>query len=362
MPLPWLPSKLMDDVNDSDPRRVSVPSSLQGKRFDVALILPRAENHTRIVQLVQQAIEKQFNVTASGYAPVFRRQPIEPPPAANRSGIEVKVAGLDTQGVTLISPTRSDFDALAEKTAPGWGAIIIKAKPYVTLISNTTAHKIVAYRYSFNGVDSSGQSHPSSLVVRDGDTVFGIDNARGHDRILPGGMAVATSFRLGPYSPEGEEVVTENHLAENAEQWLFGMVSVTIGDSRAPDGPLVIKSLQIKLDAVIFDDGQLIGEDGPNPRALLSSQFAAYIKAKQDLFRTIVGQIDRGRSVADAFSEAERNRPPDLSIGESSLYPQLALEEAMDLRKQYGDAKVRNLFNDGLLRLQKEPFVISKAK
>jgi hypothetical protein len=77
----------------------------------------------------------------------------------------------------------------------------------------------------------------------------------------------------------------------------------------------------------------------------------------------IAGQIDAGHSVADAFSSAERNRPSFSGIpDEASLYVQLALEEAGDLRKQYGDSRVRELFNSALLKLQRDPFIISKTK
>jgi hypothetical protein len=112
-----------------------------------------------------------------------------------------------------------------------------------------------------------------------------------------------------------------------------------------------IKGIEIAPDAVIFDDGLLIGPDNYS----LSASFAAHLRANQELYRAIAGHIEQGSSVEEAFRLAigPRGRQPSFD----DLYPQLAAGDANDLRHRYGDSNMREILAQLIL---KEPLVIRR--
>jgi hypothetical protein len=266
-----------------------------------------------------------------------------PPPAVSvsppllqtaRPQAEVHTIGLDAYGVKLISPSNPDFDSRAAVAAPGWSAFLNDVKPYVALVANESGRKIVAFAVSWTLVAGSGLSEKRGSLTRDPDGIVAdFDVPASHYSILPGRQkVVGFDFEISEYKPEYEDSL-RSYLREALEY-------------------KNIKTVEIALDAVIFDDGLLIGPDNCS----LSSSLTSHLKAKQDLYRAIAGRMEEGSSVQEAFrleTEGIFRRPPSFD----DLYRRLAADEANRLREKYGDAKMREILAQVIL---KEPFVIRR--
>jgi hypothetical protein len=84
-----------------------------------------------------------------------------------------------------------------------------------------------------------------------------------------------------------------------------------------------------------------------------SDHFAAYLKAKQDLYRSIAENIESGKSLDDAFHPFEG--PPMPS--NLDLYQGLAKQEARALRRKLGDQAIYETITKAI---RKQPFVIHR--
>ena len=117
--------------------------------------------------------------------------------------------------------------------------------------------------------------------------------------------------------------------------------------------------VRISLDAVIVDDGELIGPD----ESQLGDHFAAYVKAKQDIYRSLVQSLDSGQSMDEAFRPIEATiavtcADPRLPVDNPfAIWPRQAAGEARGWRKRYGDADLHNILRRAL---RKDPFVIRR--
>ena len=110
-----------------------------------------------------------------------------------------------------------------------------------------------------------------------------------------------------------------------------------------------VTGIRIKLDAVIFDDGLLIG---PDTNDQLRRHLEGAVKARQDLYRKFVDSLDRGASIDELFSQPEEGAN-DLS----DIFRLEALATVNDLRRRNGDDKIRQVLQQAIF---KEPFVIHR--
>jgi hypothetical protein len=263
-------------------------------------------------------------------------EPVLPPLQATvRVQSAVHVTGLDPYGVKLISPSSLDFDSQAAAAAPGWAAFLNDVKPYVVLVSNESGRKIVALAISWTVIAGSALSEKHGSLIRDPDGIVGnFDVPASHYSILSGRQkVVGFDFEIPEYQREYEDGL--RYFLREALDYKN------------------IKGVEVVLDAVIFDDGLLIGPDNYS----LSASFAAHLKAKQELYRAIAGRIDQGSSVEEAFRGATE-RPSGRQPSFDDLYPQLAADEANRLRQRYGDARMREILAQVIL---KEPFVVRRS-
>jgi hypothetical protein len=115
------------------------------------------------------------------------------------------------------------------------------------------------------------------------------------------------------------------------------------------------KELRIEIDAAILDDGTLLGSD----KSDLATDFAAYLGAKQDLYRKIVDALDGGSSWQEAFRSVDAilsTKPrPDVH-NPLWVYSRLAAEDANRWREACAEGSV-DLFRRAVRR---EPFVITR--
>jgi GNAT superfamily N-acetyltransferase len=116
--------------------------------------------------------------------------------------------------------------------------------------------------------------------------------------------------------------------------------------------------LHIELDAVIFDDGTLVGAG----ESALNREFAAYVSAKQNWYRSIVTTLDTGGSLEEAFRPLDefRTRPMErLPFKDPlALWTGQGAGDLSRWRHRHGDAEAAAMARRAL---RKEPFVIYRT-
>jgi hypothetical protein len=118
------------------------------------------------------------------------------------------------------------------------------------------------------------------------------------------------------------------------------------------------EGIRVRLDAVIFEDGSLIGPDADD---FLRAALERHIKAKQDLYRRIVERMDAGASIDEAVQAEPAMELLNVDEGLSTFHDMHAHSEAVNtvraLRKAYGDTNIRDVLEQAIL---KEPFVVHR--
>jgi hypothetical protein len=116
------------------------------------------------------------------------------------------------------------------------------------------------------------------------------------------------------------------------------------------------RTLRVAIDAVIFEDGTLIGED----RSELQRAFEKYLSTAQSIYRGLVARIDSGQSVDEAFqwlrtasAEALKKGPEDL---EAYYYVQAA-GDVVRARTKIDDRRVRDVLEQAI---RKTPFAVRR--
>jgi hypothetical protein len=116
--------------------------------------------------------------------------------------------------------------------------------------------------------------------------------------------------------------------------------------------------VEMGLDAVIFDDGELVGPDHGH----LEQHFSVYVNANQSLYKKIVDDTNTGSSIDDVFSKLKaaavganmRHGTPGWGF---HIYNELAAQEAISWRREHGDTPLIAHFKNAL---RVTPFVIRR--
>jgi hypothetical protein len=132
------------------------------------------------------------------------------------------VSGMN--GVNVMSPWDAAFDGLAERLLPDWKKTIKNAKPLVTIISNTSQRRVVAFSVVFTMRKENGPPITWFVQNRAPDAVAGKDEDLAGVRdlnsraLLPGdSRVVGLDFQFGPNTgPHASEIEAgmERHIAE----------------------------------------------------------------------------------------------------------------------------------------------------
>ena len=278
---------------------------------------------------------------------------------------EVEVTGFESDGIDLISPLSSEFDSRADALSPPEMSDIAKdAKPYVVIVSNKTSRNIVAFTMALSNFEGKAMpnplfySYPPAAVEQQ---IFMAPNAVGStgldfgDRseagIPPGGQRlIGLGFSIPAMRPKFE---AQPGVADWDDDRMWNWVVSTTREfvARIKSQGRGITGIRIKLDAVIFDNGLLIG---PDTNDQLSSHLEGAVKARQDLYRMFVDSLDRGALIDELFPEPEE-AANDLS--DIFGFRLGAIATVNDLRRRNGDDKIRQVLQQAIL---KEPFVIHR--
>jgi hypothetical protein len=284
---------------------------------------------------------------------------------------DAQVRGFESDGVILISPLAPDFDSRANALSPpGFADVVKEAKPYVVIVVNNSPRRIVALTLSSSNAE--GQETPNPLgwtfpkgteqnqlfIAPDVAGAPGVDFGDRSERGIPSGgqRLIGIGFEIPErkikFGPQPEPGWDDERI------WKWGISMTREFISRIKSQDPDTKGIRVRLDAVIFGDGSLIG---PDAGGTLQGAIERHIKAKQDLYRKIVERIDTGASIDEAFQSVPAMELEDVSEGRSTLHDIHAHSEALNtlraLRKAYGDAKIRDVLEQAIL---KEPFVVHR--
>jgi hypothetical protein len=206
-------------------------------------------------------------------------------------------------------------------------------------VSNQSPQTVVAWAANWQVRTKRGTRTTHHCWVRCPDAVCGDGSGRrsGQEReIAPGGLGLmARGCAVTPENIQYQEGAWLDRFVQENEQELAD-----------------VTELSIDLDAVIFDDGALIGPD----HSRWSVQFAAYVNAKQDVYRTIVQRLEHCKASEDFFGpiramlwgpEHHDKRDP------LTTYPSQAAAEAIGWQR-------RALLDVFKPAIRAEPFVIRR--
>jgi hypothetical protein len=213
-------------------------------------------------------------------------------------GLCVHVAGLE--GVGIISPLSPEFDTLATPLLGRLAERALRLKPYLAIVWNQSPRRVVALSSDWisfpneNGATTTVRSH-----LKFPDAVCGPAFGRtGRQGIVPGGkMVISVACSVEPESLESGD-----------GEWLDQFVQEK--DSQLRDA----SDLSIGLDAVIFDDGLLVGPDS----AGLANVFRMHVDTRQEIYRTVVKRLEECNASEDFFAPVRamlinpRNVSPDV--------------------------------------------------
>jgi hypothetical protein len=255
----------------------------------------------------------------------------------------IEIAGFEIEDITLMSPADPEFDSVARSLFQGNTDELLKLKPFLVILSNRSSRTVVAYalRWEVKGKGGAQASLPQHKYP---DAVAGVAPARGNEVRSGEKKIVAMDIEIDCGRWSGRP--TEEFYLSQFIDWFAEHAGAT--------------DLRIGLDAVIFEDGQLLGPDESH----LGDHFAAYVNAKQELYRGLVAGLDAGQTMDEAF------RPIEATIAASLADPRLDMRNLLALWRTVAAPEVRNWrvrYGDtalpGILRsaLREQEFVVRRS-
>jgi hypothetical protein len=262
--------------------------------------------------------------------------------------LPIRVKAFDEHGIRIIPPTDTHFDELARPLIGRVADIGLRLKPMLMIVSNESPHTIVSYSKTWTALYAGGRTsvirgHTSFPETVCGDILIAPDPEAlppRAKRIETASLVIQSYAQSEPYYDQflDQFIVEKDQMLKNAEE------------------------LWIELDAVIFADGSLIGND---QYGWLSDLFSEYVAQKQAWYREILSRLEAGAAVEDAYApirefQEQRNvrRGRPLGRAELQLWKTQAAGDAQRWRRKFTDAELPHLLRSSI-RL--EPFVIRRT-
>jgi hypothetical protein len=255
----------------------------------------------------------------------------------------IEVAGLDAHGVTFVSPADPAFDARATELLGRLAPRALALKPHLVIVENRTPRTIVAFTTTWVSLMKDGRTNTHRCHTKCPDAVCGTGLARtasNEKEIKPGGETIVARAC----------VVAGDALEYDDGQWLAPIVK----DKDAEIGET--NHLRIELDAVIFDDGEMIGPD----HAGLGEAFTTCVAMKQHVYRTLVDRLESCSASEDFFEPVRAMLvPPDRLPRDRremfrAIYQNEAAAEAISVQRH----SLLNLFRPAI---RTAPFVVRRG-
>jgi len=247
----------------------------------------------------------------------------------------IEIADFDSEGLTLTPATALDFDARAQAILAGYASPVLELKPYMAIVRNDNSRMVVAYTVSWTATRRNGTSEVSYTQFKFPDAVAGTTNGlavlQGREIRCSDERLVGMGFEVWP--PEYADRFRDFGLQQ----------AMRLGE---------LQELRIALDAVIFEDGGMLGRD----ESRLAEHFIEFVHAKQSLYREIVIGLENGDVRDDVFAPlretlAVRHRPAHED--QTLSYRRQAAAEVLGFR----DRILVEVFRRTLRR---EPFAIRR--
>jgi len=252
----------------------------------------------------------------------------------------IHTQGLDAHGVLLIPPTAADFDARVHQMFPKQAGLALELKPYLVIVLNNSPQTIGAYDVHFTFKNRGGEMMNSLAQFKYPDAVAG--------------SAGDPAFPRGQEVYPGEQRLIGINFEVSSEKYVKAYRDWGVQENAAHRDTT---ELRVELDAVIFDDGSLLGADSEVLNVRFSDHFAEYVKANQSLYSSIVQNVESGKSLDEAFPpfEGPLSAPPIPTY--LDLYRHLAKQEVRSWRKKLGDQAIYETLKKAI---RKQPFAIHR--
>jgi hypothetical protein len=196
--------------------------------------------------------------------------------------LPVTISDLKSDGVTLVSPLDPTFDDLARPLIGRRAGPLFGLKPLLVVVTNDTSKTIAAASIVFRVARPVG-GFTAWTNVSFPDVVVGDLGSDKRHGVRPNESTVVA-----------RGIVVEDFDGPEPEDWYRQTIETFV---RERDDVLQdAQSLTIELNAVIFDDGTLIGPDDGKLAALFTAKVSAY----QHWLQTIADGLAAGQSVETA--------------------------------------------------------------
>jgi hypothetical protein len=199
--------------------------------------------------------------------------------------IPVTLSDLNGDGVRLTSPLNPDFDRIARPLIGRRADQLFGLKPLLVLIANDTRKTVAAASVVFRVAKPTGGIVAWTNV--------------GFPDVIVGDIGSEKRLGVRPHESivVAQEVAVEDFDGPEPEEWYRGVITEFVRQrgEQLKDA----RSVTIELDAVIFDDGTLIG---PDEDGKLAALFSRKVSAYQQWLKTVVDGLTAGQSVEAAFS------------------------------------------------------------
>jgi hypothetical protein len=215
--------------------------------------------------------------------------------------------GFEADGVRLISPSDGGFAALLETlAAPGWAQTLREAAPAIVIAANETAHTIVALSTRFSVAGGTHQGDSSVFFVApDAIAATELDYDRASSKgVPPGGhQMIGFDFAVPDRTYATAFAQDESDFYDPQVRNWIQSTAKELASARA---------VHVTFDAVIFDDGRLLGD----PTSNLAAHFSALVQARQDTYRSVLQSLDAGEHTVDVVKRlwsSDEPAEPDLN-------------------------------------------------
>jgi hypothetical protein len=192
-------------------------------------------------------------------------------------------------GIDIIAPGDPRFDQEVRQIFGAKSELVKTLSPLLILIKNQSLHTIVAYSLEWDLMRGKNEVRRVSIRMFPM-AISGPECDLPHDRdILPGEeWLVGEDIDFGARIDDaGGADVDFSETAKNQAEDLAGVTAV-----------------KANIDAVIFDDGTLVGPD----RHDLQGKFASYVEDHQVLYRSISASLQAGESAEKLYDNLEQKR------------------------------------------------------
>jgi hypothetical protein len=257
----------------------------------------------------------------------------------------IRAIGLDKAGVMLVTAASADFEAQVRKEVGKWADAALHSSPQLAIVRNESPHTIVAYAVSFKSIRPDGKWDFHHIEFRYPDAVVTTD------------PEVASMLRDREIRPSEQRLVSRYFEIDPAldNSWLPQLVDW----QKKELGPLALGQgyeLEIAVDAVLFEDGRLLG---PN-HSQMDTRFLLLLQRKQELYRAATDLMTSGNSLDDALVKLKSAVPAAAEKIEAMSIvdaDRAAIGDALRLRARYGPDRAA----DAIRRAeQQSPFAIRR--